>query len=146
MIEKNYYGIIKLYARMINKEEFKDVIFDAVNNGWYKGLYKNFTRFQIQTIKNLESFSIPFSSETIQLINVSENCTLIITNKEVILNCYMKNIAMKNWENGTTFIDPNYYNLSATVGKYRNRFLEEDIRKTRKKLQNGEYVYLNLNF
>jgi len=42
-------------------------------------------------------------------------------------------------------LDENYYDYSATTGKYRNRFLGEGIADTRKKIKSGEYKLVDLN-
>ncbi len=44
-------------------------------------------------------------------------------------------------------LDQKYWNYSNTTGKYRNIFLNETIKDTRKKIKSGEYklVYLNIN-
>ena len=42
-------------------------------------------------------------------------------------------------------LDKNYWDYSRTTGKYRNHFLGEDIKTTRKKIKSGEYKLWDLN-
>ena len=44
-----------------------------------------------------------------------------------------------------TTLDKKYWDYSRTIRKYRNLFLEESTRETRRKLTNGEYTLRNLN-
>ena len=46
---------------------------------------------------------------------------------------------------GKITLDPDYWDYSATTGKYRNIFLGEGIADTRKKIDSGEYKLMNLN-
>jgi len=41
--------------------------------------------------------------------------------------------------------DKNYWDYSTTTGKYRNRFLNENIAQTRAKIKSGEYILVDLN-
>ena len=43
------------------------------------------------------------------------------------------------------FLDQKYWNYSNTTGKYRNIFLNETIKDTRKKIKSGEYKLTDLN-
>jgi hypothetical protein len=42
-------------------------------------------------------------------------------------------------------LDQKYWNYSNTTGKYRNIFLNETIKDTRKKIKSGEYKLVDLN-
>mgnify|MGYP003668350352 FL=1 len=42
-------------------------------------------------------------------------------------------------------LDQKYWNYSNTTGKYRNIFLNETIKDTRKKIKSGEYKLTDLN-
>ena len=42
-------------------------------------------------------------------------------------------------------LDKKYWNYSTTTGKYRNIFLNENIKDTRKKIKSGEYILTDLN-
>ena len=44
-----------------------------------------------------------------------------------------------------TFLDKKYWNYSNTTGKYRNIFLGETIKDTKKKIKSGEYILTDLN-
>lgn len=46
---------------------------------------------------------------------------------------------------GKIFLDENYWDYSKTTGKYRNKFLKETTKDTRKKIIPGEYILTNLN-
>jgi len=46
---------------------------------------------------------------------------------------------------GKIFLDAEKWNYSKTTGKYRNLFLNEDIKTTREKIASGEYKLINLN-
>lgn len=50
------------------------------------------------------------------------------------------------WEDRTDVtLDENYWDYSQTTGKYRNKFLGEDKKKTEKKIKAGIYKLTNLN-
>tara|TARA_R100000656_G_scaffold91727_1_gene66551 strand:- start:240 stop:539 length:300 start_codon:yes stop_codon:yes gene_type:complete len=57
---------------------------------------------------------------------------------------YKSIIAFKN-NDGFTVLDKTYWDYSKTTGKYRNQFLNENIKETRKKIQTGEYKLWDLN-
>jgi len=44
-----------------------------------------------------------------------------------------------------TFLDKKYWNYSNTTGKYRNIFLGETIKDTKKKIKSGKYILTDLN-
>ena len=46
---------------------------------------------------------------------------------------------------GETILDKNYWDYSVTTGKYRNKFLNECIAETRKKIKQGLYKLADLN-
>jgi len=48
-------------------------------------------------------------------------------------------------ENGCVTLDRDKWDYSPTTGKYRNQFLGEDIRETRKKIKQGIYALADLN-
>jgi len=69
----------------------------------------------------------------------------IITDKDrKIFQSYDCIIAIK-WNDGDIFLDKTYWDYSRTTGKYRNQFLGEDIKTTRKKIKSGEYRLIDLN-
>jgi uncharacterized Zn-finger protein len=51
----------------------------------------------------------------------------------------------KNKLSDQVFLDQKYWNYSNTTGKYRNIFLNETIKDTRKKIKSGEYKLTDLN-
>tara|TARA_R100001079_G_scaffold108444_1_gene78914 strand:- start:453 stop:755 length:303 start_codon:yes stop_codon:yes gene_type:complete len=61
-----------------------------------------------------------------------------------IFQSYDSIIAWKD-DDGFTVLDKNYWDYSRTTGKYRNQFLGEDIKTTRKKIKSGEYRLADLN-
>ena len=42
-------------------------------------------------------------------------------------------------------LDQKYWNYSTTTGKYRNIFLDEKMKDTKKKIKSGEYILTDLN-
>ena len=44
-----------------------------------------------------------------------------------------------------TALDEHYWDYSTTTEKYRNQFLNEDKATTKKKIEAGEYILMNLN-
>jgi len=69
----------------------------------------------------------------------------IITSKDkTIFQSYDSIIAVK-WNDGDIFLDKTYWDYSRTTGKYRNQFLGEDIKTTRKKIKSKEYRLVDLN-
>jgi len=46
---------------------------------------------------------------------------------------------------GLIQLDKNVWNCSSTTGKYRNKFLGENIKETKKKIAIGEYILTELN-
>lgn len=46
---------------------------------------------------------------------------------------------------GQVFLDKNKWDYSKTTGKYRNKFLSENVADTRKKIKSGEYKVISLN-
>lgn len=45
----------------------------------------------------------------------------------------------------TVFLDKNYWDYSATTGKYRNQFLNETKKETQAKIDSGVYKLVDLN-
>lgn len=48
-------------------------------------------------------------------------------------------------KNGKVYLDRDGWDYSTTTGKYRNAFLRENIRETRKRIKSGEYALVDLN-
>lgn len=61
----------------------------------------------------------------------------------IFFQSYRSVIAKK--QNGEIYLDKNYWDFSATTGKYRNMFLGETKAETRKKIDSGEYILTDLN-
>lgn len=57
---------------------------------------------------------------------------------------YKSIIALRK-NDGSVVLDRNYWNYSATTGKYRNYFLNEGIKETRQKIKSGVYILDDLN-
>jgi len=60
---------------------------------------------------------------------------------------YKSTIVKKDYEGEFVkiFLDQKYWNYSTTTGRYRNIFLNETIKDTRKKIKSGEYILTDLN-
>lgn len=54
-------------------------------------------------------------------------------------------IIAKITSTGQTILDRNFWDYSVTTGKYRNKFLNECIAETRKKIKQGLYKLADLN-
>jgi len=65
-------------------------------------------------------------------------------NNDMTFQSYDSCIAKKIY-NGLIYLDENYWDYSATTGKYRNQFLGEGIAETRKKIEQGIYILTDLN-
>ncbi len=48
-------------------------------------------------------------------------------------------------DEGKVLLDRNTWDYSVTTGRYRNQFLGEGITETRKKIESGEYLLVDLN-
>ena len=46
---------------------------------------------------------------------------------------------------GKMYLDKTYWKYSRTTGKYRNKWLGEDIKETEKKIKSGKYILTDLN-
>ena len=68
----------------------------------------------------------------------------IWTDDGVYFQSYASIIAYRR-QDGQITLDENKWDYSTTTGKYRNQFLGEGIKETRKKIASGEYTLANLN-
>lgn len=68
----------------------------------------------------------------------------IFTDEGVYFQSYSTVIAFKNKE-GKIFLDQDSWNYSVTTSKYRNEFLREDTKETKRKIASGEYTLIDLN-
>ena len=74
--------------------------------------------------------------------NAVANQFIITDGSRRIFQSYSSVIAVV--ENGKVTLDINYWDYSATTGKYRNQFLGEGIADTRAKIKSGEYALADL--
>ena len=72
------------------------------------------------------------------------NQFIISTNEGDYFQSYRSIIALRK-SDGSIVLDNYYWDYSRTTGKYRNEFLMEGIKETRKKIASGEYQLTNLN-
>lgn len=61
-----------------------------------------------------------------------------------VFQSYDTTIAVKD-ENGQITLDQNYWDYSSTTSNYRGRFLGENAKETRKKIEKGIYKLSDLN-
>ena len=76
--------------------------------------------------------------------NKVANQFVIVTEEGTYFQSYSSVIAFKDNE-GQIFLDRNKWDYSTTTGKYRNIFLNETIKDTKKKIKSGEYILTDLN-
>ena len=76
--------------------------------------------------------------------NKVKNQFIIETEKGLYFQSYQSIIAFRPY-NGKTQLDSHFWDYSATTGKYRNQFLNENKKETEKKITSGEYELTNLN-
>lgn len=77
--------------------------------------------------------------------NTVANQFIIETDGRETFQSYRSIIAFRDLETGEVWLDENYWNYSATTGKFRNQFLGENIADTRKKIKAGTYHLADLN-
>ena len=75
--------------------------------------------------------------------NPVANQFVVSANEFTGFKSYNSIIAIKY--DGQIYLDTTDWDYSVTTGKYRNIFLGEGIRETRKKIKNGTYVLADLN-
>jgi len=68
----------------------------------------------------------------------------IFTDMGKYFQSYSSMIAFKPFS-GKIVLDANKWDYSKTTGIYRNQFLGESIKETRKKIKSGEYILADLN-
>ena len=73
------------------------------------------------------------------------NQFIIHTSEGVYFQSYNSVIAFKSNDNKIS-IDKNYWDYSRTTGKYRNIFLGEDKKETERKIKEGIYKLVDLNY
>ena len=69
-----------------------------------------------------------------------ENQFIIYTSDATYFQSYRSIIVKTTFEDGQrkVYLDVNYWDYSKTTGKYRNQFLGETIKETRKKIKEGK--------
>jgi len=75
--------------------------------------------------------------------NKIANQFIVEADDGIYFQSYNSVIAVK--KDGKIMLDSQYWDYSATTGKYRNQFLGEGIADTRQKIKDGIYVLTNLN-
>lgn len=76
--------------------------------------------------------------------NLVPNQFIIETDNGVYFQSYQTIIAFRpKVEWGKVYLDEQNWNCSVTTGKYRNLFLGENIKETRRKIASGEYVLVD---
>ena len=79
----------------------------------------------------------------------NQNNFCILDNDVIYFQSYNSIIAKKDLRHDRKgkyiTLDENYWDFSATTGRFRNLFLGENIAETRKKIASGEYELANLN-
>lgn len=78
------------------------------------------------------------------------NQFIIMTSKAIYLQSYKSIIVKIAFENGImgkkiVYLDKNYWNYSNTTSKYRNQFLRETTKETKRKIKEGIYKLVDLN-
>ena len=76
--------------------------------------------------------------------NKIPNQFVIVTPEGNYFQSYNSVIAFINNE-GRVFLDKNKWDYSTTTGKYRNIFLGENKKLTEKRINNNNYVLIDLN-
>ena len=76
--------------------------------------------------------------------NKIANQFVIVTPEGNYFQSYNSVIAFIN-NDGQVFLDRNKWDYSTTTGKYRNIFLGENKRLTQKRINNNNYVLIDLN-
>ncbi len=74
----------------------------------------------------------------------SKNQFIIENGKDLCFQSY-NFIICKKRVGCKTKLDSNYWDYSKTTGKYRNLFLGEDKKTTKRRIDSGEYKLVNLN-
>jgi len=72
----------------------------------------------------------------------SPNCELVVVNGYSILYSYGSPVVLRY---GKVYLDERYWDYSNTTGKHRNRYLDENIETTRRKIENGTYELVDID-
>lgn len=76
--------------------------------------------------------------------NSIANQFIIEVDGDVYFQSY-KSIIAKIAINGKVYLDKEYWDYSATTGKWRNQFLGETKKETERRIADGTYIMTNLN-
>lgn len=105
---------------------------------WVKTIYNKMNTEEIkQIIKNL----VKVQNMTSNKGNIIKNQFIISGNDWELFQSYNSPIALK--KDGKVYLFENW-NYSKTTTKYRNDFLRESTKETLKKIQNKEYILVDL--
>ena len=94
--------------------------------------------------QNIDSKNIKVLNMTSPKGNKIPNQFVIVTPEGDYFQSYNSVIAFINNE-GRVFLDENKWDYSTTTGKYRNIFLCENKKLTEKRINNTNYVLIDLN-
>ena len=94
--------------------------------------------------QNIDSKNIKVLNMTSPKGNKIANQFVISTPEGSYFQSYNSVIAFINNE-GRVFLDRNKWDYSTTTGKYRNIFLGENKKLTEKRINNNNYVLIDLN-
>lgn len=72
----------------------------------------------------------------------SPNCELVVVNGYSILYSYGSPVVLRY---GKVYLDERYWDYSKSTGKHRNRYLDENIETTRRKIENGTYELVDID-
>lgn len=78
-----------------------------------------------------------------KVIFLGVNQFIIKSDESSLFQSYDKIIVVKTKK--VTILDETYWDYSRTTSRYRNKFLNEGINETRKKIKTAEYYLANLN-
>ena len=94
--------------------------------------------------QNIDSKNIKVLNMISSKGNKIPNQFVIVTPEGDYFQSYNSVIAFINNE-GRVFLDKNKWDYSTTTGKYRNIFLGENKKLTEKRINNNNYVLIDLN-
>ena len=94
--------------------------------------------------QSIDSKNIKVLNMTSPKGNKIPNQFVIVTPEGDYFQSYNSVIAFINNE-GRVFLDKNKWDYSTTTGKYRNIFLGENKKLTEKRINNNNYVLIDLN-
>ncbi len=89
------------------------------------------TKMRVENMISSSGNSVPNQYEI-----TTRDGTFFQSYKSII--CFIDN-------DGRIFLDENKWNYSVTTSKYRNKFLNETTRETKKKIKDGTYFLYDLN-